>query len=275
MSIDRSLKTRVDEYEVNKIGDGIYKINEYNLTTMFLVVGSSRALAIDCGTGVGDYKSVIDGITTLPCDLVITHAHVDHIGGRGQFDKMFISKDDVPLIKDVTVTARKNYIAVMKYLMFFKVIKWQDAKVEKVQKEPEIVYIKEGDIFDLGGKTVKVFETPAHTKGSLSYLAAEDKILFTGDIANPNNLMFMKGATTIEEMRDTLVKVRNLESYDTNWAAHLREPVTREVLENGISCATKLAKRRNFLPLIAFSSSNDFTIIHLTSKFRKKQKRKA
>lgn len=275
MSIDRSLKTRVDEYEVNKIGDGIYKINEYNLTTMFLVVGSSRALAIDCGTGVGDYKSVIDGITTLPCDLVITHAHVDHIGGRGQFDKMFISKDDVPLIKDVTVTARKNYIAVMKYLMFFKVIKWQDAKVEKVQKEPEIVYIKEGDIFDLGGKTVKVFETPAHTKGSLSYLAAEDKILFTGDIANPNNLMFMKGATTIEEMRDTLVKVRNLESYDTNWAAHLREPVTREVLENGISCATKLAKRRNFLPLIAFSSSNGFTIIHLTSKFRKKQKRKA
>ncbi|HKL94770.1 MAG TPA: MBL fold metallo-hydrolase [Clostridia bacterium] len=272
MSIDKSLNMRVDKYDVKKIGDGIYKINEYNLTTMFLVVGNTRALAIDCGTGVGDYKAVIEGITSLPCDLAITHAHVDHIGGRGQFEKMYISKKDVPLIKDITVSARKNFIAVMKYLMFFKVIKWKDAKIEKVVNEPEIMLLHEGDQFDLGGKTIKVFETPAHTKGSLSYLAVEDKILFSGDITNPNNLMFMKGATTIEEMRDTLVRVRNLGGYELNWAAHLSEPISNEVLDNGIVCANKLAARRNFLPLIAFSSYNGFTIIHLTSKYRKKKR---
>ncbi|MDD4839246.1 MAG: MBL fold metallo-hydrolase, partial [Clostridia bacterium] len=271
MSIDRSLNIRIDKYDVKQIAEGIYKINEYNLTTMFVIVGSKRALAIDCGTGVGDYKAVIEGITKLPYDLAITHAHVDHIGGRGQFEKMYLSKTDSALIKDVTVSARKGYISVMKYLMMFKVVRWKDAKCERVQKEPEIEFIKEGDVFDLGGKTIKVFETPAHTQGSLSYLAVEDKILFSGDILNPNNLMFLKGASTIEEMRDSLIRVRNMDKYDTMWASHLSEPLSRETIDNGVKCAEKLSRRHNFLPLIFIGKHKDFSIIHLTSKYRKKK----
>lgn len=270
MSIDKSLYKKVDRYDIEKLADGVYKINEYNLTSMFLIVGNDRALAIDCGTGVGDYKAVIESLTSLPYDLAITHAHVDHIGGRGQFGKMFISKDDECLIKSVTVKRRKSFVATMKYLMFFKVIRHRDANYIPILNEPELSYLKEGDTFDLGGKTVKVFETPAHTRGSLSYLAVEDRILFSGDVVNPNNLMFMPNATSIEEVRDTLKKIKNIGGYDTHWASHLNSPISLETLENGLACAEKAARKKNTaLPLIAFARVKDFVIIHLTNKRKK------
>jgi glyoxylase-like metal-dependent hydrolase (beta-lactamase superfamily II) len=269
MSIDKTLYNPVNRYDVQEIGKNVYKINEYNLTTMFLVVGERRALAIDCGTGVGDYRAVIEGITKLPFDLVITHGHVDHIGGRGQFEKMFISEEDQPLISTVTVSERKKFLRIMRYLMGFKVIKVKDAKIESVKKEPELAFIKEGDVFDLGGKTVKVFHTPAHTRGSLCFLAVEDKILFSGDVVNPQNLMQFPESTTVEEMRDALIKVKNLGGYDTIWAAHLSKPISSETLENGIKCADKILKRKNGLPFIGVSSYKGYLVLYKQNKRRK------
>lgn len=60
MSVDKTLKTQLKDYDVQEVAPKIYKINEYNLSTMFVIVGSERALCIDCGTGVGDYKAVIE-----------------------------------------------------------------------------------------------------------------------------------------------------------------------------------------------------------------------
>lgn len=269
MSIDKSLMQRVDEYAVEEIAPGVFKINEYNLTTTFVIVGAERALLIDCGTGVGDYKAVVEKLVDgKPYYLVATHAHCDHIGGRGQFDRMYISEKDAPIIKDVNVFFRKFYIGVMKYLMFFKVIRWRDAKVEKVKKEPELSFIKEGDKFNLGGRTVTVYETKGHTKGSLSFLLEEDRLLFTGDVANPNNLMFLKWATTVEEMRASLKKINRLEGYDTMWASHLAAPVSRETVENGIECAEKIIAHRNGIPFVHFTTYKDFTIISLGHKRR-------
>lgn len=40
-------------------------------------------------------------------------------------------------------------------------------------------YLKEGDTVSLGNHTIKVIETPGHTKGGLCFLV--DDLLFTGD----------------------------------------------------------------------------------------------
>ena len=94
MSVDKTLmQIGYEDYDIKEIAKNVYKINEYNLTTMFIIVGEAKALAIDCGTGVGDYKKVIEKLTKgLPYDLAITHAHVDHIGGMSQFSDFYLSK---------------------------------------------------------------------------------------------------------------------------------------------------------------------------------------
>ena len=67
-----------------EFADGIYEIDEFDCVSVFVIVGSTRALVIDCGTGIGDLRWVIENkITDKPYDVVATHNHGDHIGGAG------------------------------------------------------------------------------------------------------------------------------------------------------------------------------------------------
>ena len=196
MSVDKTLKTQLKDYDVQEVAPKIYKINEYNLSTMFVIVGSERALCIDCGTGVGDYKAVIERLVEgKPYDMVLSHGHVDHAGGREQFDKIYVGRRDKDIVKEATLSYRKFYIIIMRYLMFFKCIKFKDAVMKKVEKEPELIPICEGFTFDLGDKKIEVFETPGHTEGCLCFLSRSDRIMFSGDTFNPLMLMFLTHAT--------------------------------------------------------------------------------
>lgn len=267
MSVDKTLmQIGYDDYEIKEIANNVFKINEFNLTTMFVIVGNERALAIDCGTGVGDYKKVLLTLTKgLPYDLAITHAHIDHIGGMSQFNDFYLSEKDVGLVKDVTVSGRVSYMLLMKFLGF-KVRKNKYLHFDKCIV-PKIHTISEGYTFDLGGRTVKVIETKGHTIGSISYLLTEERILFSGDIVNPQNLMFLKNATTIEELNETYKKLLNMDSYDTMWASHLSMPVSRDILEDGLECTNKLIKRKNTrLPLLSIGKHNGYVIIHRSDR---------
>ena len=96
-------------YEVTEIAENVYLINE-KTSTMFVIIGSEKALVIDCGTGIGDFKSVVESLTQgLPYDVVITHSHVDHIGGRGQFSDLYLSETDAKYIKGVNMLYRRAY----------------------------------------------------------------------------------------------------------------------------------------------------------------------
>ena len=267
MSVDKQLMlNRYSDYDVVEIAPKVYKINEFNLTTTFLIIGEKKAVTIDCATGVKDYLACVRKLTDLPLDLIVTHAHVDHIGGRGQFDKMYLSEKDEPIIKDVTVSSRKGYVLLMK-LLGFKVLKSKEMKFDKVKTEPELCFLKEGDVIDLGGRTLSVFETPGHTLGSLSFLLNEGKILFTGDVINPQCLMFLKHAATLEVMKQTCKKILAIQGYDTLWASHLSTALTKHDAERAIATIEKAQKLGNrILPWIAFANKDDFMIIHKANR---------
>ena len=58
-----------------EIEPGIFEIDEFDCVSIFVIVGTERALVIDTGTGIGDLKWVIEHqITDKPYDVVISHA---------------------------------------------------------------------------------------------------------------------------------------------------------------------------------------------------------
>ena len=60
-------------------------VDESGLNAMYVVKGSKMSAVIDAGTGIGDFKGLVESLVDNPYVVLITHGHVDHAGGCGQF----------------------------------------------------------------------------------------------------------------------------------------------------------------------------------------------
>ena len=67
-----------------------HMISDFGIANCYLLIGEERALLIDCGLGIGDIKGAVEKITDKPILVVATHGHVDHAGGDGQFEKIYV-----------------------------------------------------------------------------------------------------------------------------------------------------------------------------------------
>lgn len=249
------------DYLVKKIGTGMWLINE-RLSTMYIIEGSSRALVIDCGAGVGDFRGLVESLTSLPFDLVATHAHVDHIGGRGQFDELNISAVDAKRIKSVGLPYRRFYFC-LNTLTNRGVYDRDTISIERTKNEPRVKIVREGSVFDLGGRTLEVFETPGHTAGSISLLLREERMMFTGDVANSFNFMFLKGATSIETMAGTLDRLYNIPGYDIFWPSHVEDSSPKDEILKVRDAAARLCETKDSpVPAIGDFRDNDVRIIY-------------
>ena len=77
---------------------------------------------------------------------------------------------------------------------------------------PPFKPVKEGDVFDLGGKTLEVYELPGHTPGGIVLLLKEDRILFTGDGVNHYLWMMLDGCLKLSDYVKSLDRIMFLEN---------------------------------------------------------------
>ena len=87
-------------YHIEKLNEQTWLIEEYSNTAsayMYLLTGKERALLIDTGFGTIPLKSICEELTVLPVTVALTHGHVDHIGGTGAFEEVWLAKEDKEL----------------------------------------------------------------------------------------------------------------------------------------------------------------------------------
>jgi len=154
------------EYVFKEIRPGLWMILDFDDTKMYLVVGSQRAILIDAGLGAGDLRSLVqEKIGDLPLDVVITHAHPDHVAVMGQFqdhNDVYMNMIDLPLLK--------NFIERLHY-----------------EIDPTLVIdLREGTVFDLGDIKLRVYEVPGHSLGSIVLLDEATGLLIAGDAVGSN-----------------------------------------------------------------------------------------
>ncbi len=155
-----------DTYVIKELHPNIYMIIDFDDTKMYLIVGSERAMLIDAGLGIGDLRSVVEKmIGKLPLDVVISHGHPDHIAVMGQFQgsyDVYMNHIDIPMVL--------RFVEQMGY---------------KIDVE-QIIDLREGAVFDLGNRKLKVYEVPGHSMGSIVLFDEENGILFAGDAVGSN-----------------------------------------------------------------------------------------
>ena len=156
-----------------EFADGIYEIDEFDCVSVFVIVGSTRALVIDCGTGIGDLRWVIENkITDKPYDVVATHNHGDHIGGAGFFDSIYIHPADMDWDSGntlPTVDFRKSYAKIIADRADKHYDYNLDEDVRPWPKTPEKLPLTDGQVFELGDRTVTAYHCPGHTFGEMVF----------------------------------------------------------------------------------------------------------
>lgn len=204
---------------VIEIAPCTWLISEYKLVNMYLLEGSSRALLIDCGAGIGNVAETAAAITDKPLTVIITHGHFDHDGGAGLFPQVFLHPADIPM-------SAKGYENGPESRRFFAQtrgpVRNPEASLEEIMAliqpngQVKRLPIEGGHIFDLGGRTVEVIHTPGHSLGSLCLLDRKNRLLFTGDMAN-DSLLLNCGETssTVRVYQESMKKLWSRESeYD-------------------------------------------------------------
>ncbi len=139
----------------------------------FLDSGDRKVL-IDTGTGVyhsqlGDALSKVGTSLSSITDVLLTHSHIDHIGGVVQLlkrgsPKIHLHKEEADMINlgDMSLTLADTFGAEIPPM-----------KVEGV--------LQEGDVLEMGDLKIKVLHTPGHSGGSVCFHLEEECVVFTGD----------------------------------------------------------------------------------------------
>ena len=206
------------EYPCVQIAPGTWEINEFDGVSMFLLVGETRALLIDTGIGIGDLSAFIRTLSNLPLDVLIAHNHRDHAGGAAAFEKVYISSLDAkmgPMLRPLTAwESRLQFAKHTCEVHPDREYPWTEGDLPVFDKEPEVICIEDGYVFNLGGRTATCVWTPGHTPGSLSVIDSQTRYLFCSDACNG---ILGLGVRPIAGMRHATLE-EALEGLERLWA---------------------------------------------------------
>jgi hydroxyacylglutathione hydrolase len=128
---------------------------------------SREALAVDPGDDIDQILAIIRRHQLKVTAILITHAHIDHIGGAQKLKQatgapVYMNANDLELKKMLGIQA--SWLGMPE------------------PEQPEIdVPIKEGDRLIVGPAEFHVLHTPGHTQGSVSLWIPSEGKLVAGD----------------------------------------------------------------------------------------------
>lgn len=171
-------------FSVEKIDGDTFAISEYKHweeTHCYLVCGTQRAILIDTGLGVANIKAIVDNLTDLPVTVVTTHAHWDHIGGHSHFTDFGVHENEVHWIAEqfpIPLQVVKKNLT-LKPCDFPADFCLDDYQIFK-GNPTSVLY--DGDILDLGDRTLQVIHTPGHSPGHCCFYEQDRRWLYSGDL---------------------------------------------------------------------------------------------
>ncbi len=193
-----------------KIDEQTWRFEEEGVR-FFLLTGKTRALLVDSGMQTNNAREVAREYTDLPLSLLNTHADPDHICSNKEFDAFYMHPAECV-----------NYYG-------------------KQKRSGCILPVWDGDVLDLGDRTLRIIALPGHTPGSIAVLDERNRRLFSGDPVQDGRI-FMFGAC--REMHAYVHSLYRLEKmtglFDDIYPSHGSCPVSPALIPQLAAAAEQI-----------------------------------
>lgn len=128
-----------------------------------------EAIVVDPGDGqdLEALQAVLDRHSLRVATIVITHAHIDHIGGAAALRR----RTGAPVYMNAADQSLNRHLDVQ--AQWLGMAPPESATID--------VETRDGDTLNLGSATFDVIHTPGHTQGSLCLYVREQRKLIAGD----------------------------------------------------------------------------------------------
>ena len=221
----------MSEFTKQPLSEHLWRITDSTATCCYLVVGTERACLLDTTNGLGDIKAFAESITDKPLFVILTHAHLDHMGGTGLFDEVWLNPADAP------VYAFKSSLA--HRLVDAKNRLHRDLTAETLPPIYTGTFrdLIDGQTFDLGGIHIQMISVPGHTPGMMCALLQEERTIIFGDACGVAVMLMDQFSSTVSEYRKSLLHLKEYEGcYDTIYRNHGTFESPKELLDNVLEC---------------------------------------
>lgn len=225
-------------FSYERVSEHVYIVTEnYSMVhrlTIGVVVGAEKILVIDSGLGLGEsLRAYIEGFIGMGkvMECACTHGHAEHIGSAGEFDKVYLNREELLELGGKDWEKRR-----FELLDGLSLYNWEMGAFGRryiCSTDMKIAEVKDGDWFQLGDVTVEAIAIPGHTKGHMAYYCKEENIVFSGDGANVDIRLKHLDCQAMLEYRKTLMRfMSRLEPDVKIFAAHTNRPHGRKMLEH-------------------------------------------
>ena len=177
-------KTSNDWFEVYEVEPGVWAIYEpfqWQEVISYLIVGSESSVLFDTGNGIGNIKAVVDQLTDRPVQVINSHSHFDHIGGNYQFDEILSVSTAFTLNRTDGLQSEELSQEVSPEALCTALPEGVTQQNHRTRPWSISRKIGDGDVLDLGGRTLEVLQVPGHTDDSIVLLDRDAGFLWSGD----------------------------------------------------------------------------------------------
>lgn len=179
--------------------------------------GRDQDLLVDCGLGVTALAPLLHERFGREPLLVLTHAHLDHMGSAHEFRRVRAHPleavaDPAPgsLLGPVLAGRLGLDVELPPLLIDARPHGTFHPGTYRVRPAAHVRPLTDGDVLDLGDRTLTVLHLPGHSPGSVALFDQDSGTLFSGDVIYDDDLLDYLPGSDPEQYARSLRRLREL-----------------------------------------------------------------